>query len=327
MSLDIVGLGNALVDALVLLEDDAVLGELGLTRGTMHPVDDARWREVYARVGTFRVTMDAGGSCANAIATAGLLGASARYCGRVGEDELGQLYARRMEEACGGHALQWTPRPTGKVLSMISPDAERTMVTDLGAATSLPDLERFLPLIDRARVTHFTGYTLFDPQVAVAVRAAMAHAQQVGSLVSLDAADPIVVKIQRDLVWELVEAYADLVFLNDEEASMLAEAPVDEAIRVIGERMGRGTVVVKLGKRGSMILHGGELHHVDVVAATAVDSTGAGDSYAGAYLYGITQGWEPARCGALASHVASRVVSQVGARLDRNALRDIVTSA
>ncbi len=324
---EIAGLGNALVDALVVLDDDDVLTQMGLVRGTMHPVDDERWRQVHARVQHLDVTLDAGGSCANAVATAGLMGADSVYCGRVGDDEMGRMYGERMVQACGQHALQVTHgRPTGKCLSMISAhDAERTMVTDLGAATTIPDLEQVLALVSEARVTHFTGYTLFDEGVRSLVEQAMARVHEVGGLVSLDCADPVVIAIDRDMIWRLVETWADLVFLNAEEASMLTGATPREAVHLIGERMRPGaTVVVKLGKEGSLILTGGRLEEIDIEPVAAVDTTGAGDSYAGGYLYGYVHGWSPRQCGELASAVAARVVAQVGARIhDAQLLRSM----
>ncbi len=121
MPMDVVGLGNALIDALVVIEEGDLCDRMSLIRGTMHPVDDAGWTKVYDEVKHLDVTLDAGGSCANAVATAGLLGADALYCGRVGDDELGEVYAKRMIEACGKHALQVTPgMPTGKSLALIS---------------------------------------------------------------------------------------------------------------------------------------------------------------------------------------------------------------
>src|SRR5688572_21140073 len=103
MPWDGAGLGNALMDALVVGDDDAVLVELGLTRGTMHPVDHAAWQAAYERIKHLHVTFDSGGSCANTVATVGRLGGKALYCGQVGDDQMGHLYASRITEACGGH--------------------------------------------------------------------------------------------------------------------------------------------------------------------------------------------------------------------------------
>jgi len=327
MRYDVVGLGNALVDALVVLEHDGVVEELGLIRGTMHLVDHDRWQEVHEHIRHLEVLLDSGGSCANAVATAGLLGARTTMVGRVGDDDLGQTYRDRMAEACGAEALQIAPGAhTGKCLSMISSvDAERTMVTDLGAATNLPDLEGFAQLASKGRLAHFTGYTMMDEAARRQVVAAMEQARAAGVRISLDAADPMVVQLLRDTLWELIDTTTDLVFLNREEAEMLAGVEAERAIEVIGERTRVGTAVVKLGADGSLVLAGGRLHRIEVNQVDAVDTTGAGDAYAGGFLYGYVNGWPAPACGRLASAVAASVVSQVGARVtDRDLLQRLV---
>lgn len=330
MQWDVAGLGNALIDALVVVQDDSLIDELGLVRGTMHPVDHERWQEVYERIRRNKVTFDSGGSCANAVATAGWLGARATYCGQVGDDQMGLMYAQRMTEACGGHHLRFTDRTaTGKCLSIVSAkDAERTMLTDLGAAIALPDLGAYASVLRSARIAHFTGYTLLDGPMRQIAMEGMHTAHAAGARVSLDAADPFVVVATRDLLWTLLEQYVDIAFLNADEAKVLAEAEPEEAVHAIAERANVRTVVVKLGARGSLVRHEGELYRIDVVPVAAVDTTGAGDAYAGAFLYGLSQGFSPARCGRLASAVASRAVAQIGAVVkDRALLASLVEAS
>lgn len=314
MAVDVAGLGNALIDALVVLEDDSLLDELGLVRGTMHPVDHSRWQEIYERIREHEVTFDSGGSCANAIATVGVLGGSAIYCGQVGDDQMGKLYAQKMNEACGQHALRFVAQPTGKCLSVISKkDAERTMLTDLGAATGLSELGTFLATVRQAKVAHFTGYTLLGGPMRQAALEAIHEAHANGVKVSLDVADPFVVMQLNDLLWNLIDKYCDLVFLNAEEAKALTDKPAEEAVTYIAENANVATVCVKLGGRGSLVWHDGQVHEIPVFSANAIDTTGAGDAYAGGYLYGYVNGWAPAQAGRLASAVAARTVSQIGA--------------
>lgn len=328
MRWQVAGLGNALMDALVVLEDDRVLDQLGLTRGTMHLVNHAEWQRVYEAVRHLKVTFDSGGSCANTVATVGWLGGRARYCGQVGNDQMGLMYADRMERACGGHCLRFTEaQATGKCLAVISTDAERTMLTDLGAAVNLPHIGEFSEVLQDTHVAHFTGYTLLEgPMRSIAINA-MAFAKQHGARISLDAADPFVVLQTRDLLWSLLHEYVDIVFLNADEASKLTETSPEEAIHIIHARAGVETVVVKLGGRGSLVMHRGELFQIPVYKVQAVDTTGAGDSYAGGFLWGTVNGWEPERAGHLASKVASMAVAQVGAVVkDREALAAVVES-
>jgi sugar/nucleoside kinase (ribokinase family) len=300
----------------VVLEDDSLLHELELTRGTMHPVDHERWQQVYERVRLHKVTFDSGGSCANTIATAGRLGASTRYCGQVGDDQMGRMYASLITQACGGHALTFSDdQPTGKCLSIISKaDAERTMLTDLGASVGLSGVGDFAAVLADTRIAHFTGYTLLGGPVKETALAAMDQAKASGAMVSIDAADPFVVDATRDELWRVLREVASIAFLNEVEARALAQLDdPEEAARHIAAEAGLVHTVVKLGRKGSLVLHDGQLARVPIREVKAIDTTGAGDAYAGGFLYGLSQGWEPERCGQLATRVAALTVSQIGA--------------
>ena len=271
------------------------------------------------------VVFDSGGSCANTVATVGRLGGRARYCGQVGDDQMGQLYGSLLEKSCGGHALQFHPsHPTGKCLSIISAaDAERTMLTDLGAAVGLTDLGEFTADLQRTRIAHFTGYTLLDGPMSDVILQAMQLAADGGARVSVDAADPFVVNLIRDRLGQTTERLADVLFLNADEAeAMTGSADPEVAARRLGE--GVAIVAVKLGKRGSLVVDQGQLHEIGVFPVDAVDTTGAGDAYAGGFLYALARGWSTPRAGALASAVAGLAVSQIGAVVhDVAALRRI----
>lgn len=331
MSWDIAGIGNALMDALVMIDDDAVLDQLGLTKGTMHPVSHERWQEVYEQLRDHGVTFDSGGSCANTIATAGRLGCHALYYGQVGDDQMGKLYASLMEKATGGHALRFSKAAaTGKCLSVISrSDAERTMLTDLGAAVGLDSLsDDFQSALRSTRIAHFTGYTLLPGPGQAVVTGAMKVAREAGALVSLDAADPFVVDLVRDLFWDVLRLHTDLVFLNEEEAKHLTGKSAEEAVDIIAEQAHVRTVVVKLGKRGSIVRHGDKRVEIAAHIVDAIDTTGAGDAYAGGFLTGMARDWPIERCGKLASHVAALTVAQVGATVkDADALAAAVRAS
>ena len=176
---DVVGLGNAIMDALVQLPSDDVLSELGYARGQMTPVDDAQWQAAHDRVAGHGIEMASGGSCANTIAAMGLMGAQVSYAGRVGEDSLGAAYTASLRDACGHDALQVSAsHKTGKCLSLISADAERTMLTDLGASVTMDDLGRFDEQIRAAGILHVTGYLLLGEPMASRCMEAIAIAKE-----------------------------------------------------------------------------------------------------------------------------------------------------
>lgn len=321
---DVCGLGNALVDALVRVDDDSVLTELGVTRGHMTPVDHSGWQRAFELVQPHGVEIHSGGSCANTIATLGMMGLNTRYCGQVGEDQLGHLYAARMTEACGGHDLRFTREGnTGKCLSIISArDAERTMLTDLGAAVGLSGLGDFDERIRQTQIFHTTGYLLLGAPMVDRALEAIAVANQAQIPVSLDVADPFVVRMVKDQMWEIVRELVDIVFLNAEEAEVLTGRSPDVAVKMLAEVC--ETVVLKLGHRGSLVHQGGRLYEVGVHKVDAIDTTGAGDAYAAGFLYGRVKGWPVERSAALGARIAAHAVAQVGAVV-RN--RDLLAAA
>ncbi|MES2638283.1 MAG: adenosine kinase [Myxococcota bacterium] len=320
MSFDAVGLGNAIMDALVRV-DDSVIAELGLTRGQMHPVDHDTWHAAYERVHKLGIQVYSGGSCANTVQTLGLLGGRVLYCGQIGSDSYGEMYSRSMLEVCGVHALKTTgEHATGKCLSLISTrDGERTMLTDLGAAVHLPTIGDFADHIRKAKVLHLTGYLFLGGPVRDAAFEAAEVARAAGVPISLDVADPFVARTITADIRELLEKYVDICFLNREEAEVVTELPPERAVELLGGWC--SSAVVKLGGEGSLVRQDGVTHRIPVYPVTVADTTGAGDAYAGGFLYGWLHGWPVERCGELGSRVAALTVSQVGAVCrDRDAI-------
>lgn len=313
MDTDVAGLGNALVDALVRIDNEDVLAELGLTRGQMHPVDHARWTEVYDRLESLGVEIHPGGSCANTIATLAMLGTNSILCGQVGDDEFGRTYAQQMSETCGRHGLRFaTEGNTGKCLSVISAkDAERTLVTDLGAATGLSGVGDFEESIRNSRLLHVTGYLFLGGPMAETAWAAMDVARDAGVPISVDVADPFVINTVKEAMWRALSDYADLAFLNEEEAFALTGKREAEALVEVANHV--HTPVVKLGSKGSLVLQENEIIHVGIHPANAIDTTGAGDSYAAGFIHGWLRGWPLTRCADLGARLGALAVSQIGA--------------
>lgn len=329
MSFDAVGLGNAIMDALVRV-DDSVITELGLTRGQMHPVDHATWNAVYERVHGLGIEVYSGGSCANTVQTLGLLGGKVLYCGQIGDDAFGEMYARSMLEVCGVHALKTTSaHATGKCLSLVSSrDGERTMLTDLGAAVHLPTIGDFAEQIRKARVLHLTGYLFLGGPVRDAAFEAAEVARAAGVPISLDVADPFVARTITNDIRHLLEKYVDVCFLNKEEAEVVTERPPHLAVEHLAGWC--RTAVVKLGGEGSLVRQDGMTHRIPVFPVRVADTTGAGDAYAGGFLYGWLHGWPAERAGELGSRVAALTVAQLGAvcrdRAAVTAAREMVVS-
>lgn len=331
MPIEVAGLGNAIMDALVRIDDDALLEELGLTRGQMHPVDHHRWHAVYERVRGFGVEIHSGGSCANTLSALAQCGAAVRYCGQVGDDVFGEKYAESLASVCGDHALRRSPEHvTGKCLSIISrQDGERTMLTDLGAAVHLASIGDFADTIREARLLHLTGYLFLGGPVREAAFEAVQVAEAAGVPISLDVADPFVARTIRDDIEALLRDHVNVAFLNRHEAELVTGQGAYPAIETLSEWV--DVAVVKLGGEGSLVRTRGHTWHIPVFPTLVRDTTGAGDAYAGGFLYGWLRGWPLDRAGELGSRVASLTVGQVGAvvrdRAAIQAVRDLAAGA
>lgn len=312
MQFQICGLGNALMDVLCPLPSDALLERLGLQKGTMHLKEEQEWQSVFQQVEQLSHETHSGGSCANSMCTAALLGSSVAFCGQVGRDTFGKRYLHALTENGVHSYVHLLPDGnTGKCLSLISPDAERTMLTTLGCAIELESAHLFKQVIEHAKVLHVTGYLFTGGRMPATAKAAIAHARAHNIPISFDVSDPWVVSTFTDTIRDVAELYADIVFMNAAEARALYDLGAEAAMLKLA---GFGkTVILKQGSLGSIIMRGNAQHTIPVHRVSALDTTGAGDAYAGAFLHGWVQGWDLQACGRLASRVAAETVAQTGA--------------
>jgi sugar/nucleoside kinase (ribokinase family) len=312
-ALDVVGVGNALVDVLSH-EEDAVVTKLGLERGVMTMVDHDEAERVYAAQGP-SVELS-GGSAANTIAGLASFGATAGFIGKVGNDAFGDVFAHDLA-ALGvqfSAARADGSGPTGRCHVIVTPDADRTMCTFLGVAGGLHRDDIDEALIGRARVTYLEGYLFDQPAAKEAFRQAAAVAHRSSRRVALSLSDPFCVHRHREEFLQLVEYSVEVLFANEEEICALYE--VDDFDAAL-QQVRRHTDIAALtrGKHGSVIVSGDEVHLVDAVPVERlVDTTGAGDQYAAGFLYGLTQEHDLVTCGRLGSLAAGEVISHLGPR-------------
>jgi sugar/nucleoside kinase (ribokinase family) len=311
--LDVVAIGNALVDVLSHASEQFVADQ-GVPKGSMQLVDEARARTLYEAMGP--AVEISGGSAANTVVGVASFGGRAQYIGKVRDDQLGEVFAHDLRATGVGYttpAARSGPA-TGRCLILITPDAQRTMQTFLGASAHLAVGDVEPDVVRRARILYLEGY-LFDPpaaQEAFRVAAGIAHAA--GRKVALTLSDPFCVDRHRDAFLDLVEHHVDVLFANEVEICALYKVnDFDTALqRVRGHcevaaltRSAQGSVVV-----GNGTVHLVDAHRVDAV----VDTTGAGDLYAAGFLVGLSRGRDLATCGRLGSLAAAEVISHVGAR-------------
>ena len=311
--LDVVAVGSAIVDVLAGAEDSE-LEALGLVKGTMALVDAERSDVLYAAMGP--AVEVSGGSAANTAAGVASFGGAAAFVGKVRDDQFGAVFAHDIR-AVGVHFA--TPPAvegpaTARCLVLVTPDAQRTMTTYLGAATGLAPEDIDDELVARARYTYVEGY-LWDPPEAIhALRRAMGVAHGAGRAVALSLSDPFCVDRHRREFLDLLDGGVDVLFANEVEiVSLLEVASFDRAVAAVAERC--PLAVLTRGPLGSVVVSGASVLEVPATPVPeVVDTTGAGDLYAAGFLYGLSRGADLKRCARLGSLAAAEVISHVGAR-------------
>lgn len=318
---DVVALGNAMVDVIVHA-DDALLREHDMTKGAMTLIDAERAEALYTVMPP--AIERSGGSAGNTIAGVASLGGRGAYIGKVGDDQFGDVF--RHDIRAIGVTYDVPPakgEPTGRCLIFVTPDSQRTMNTYLGAGSLLgpPDLD--VDLIAAARITFMEGY-LWDPPDAKAAfleAAEIAHASD--RKVALTLSDSFCVERHRESFLHLVQHHVDILFANEAEILSLYQVEsFDDALQRV-----RGhceVTALTRSEKGSVVIAGDEMHVIDPVrVGPVVDTTGAGDLYAAAFLYGRSTGRDLATCGRMGSIAAAEVISHVGARPETQ-LADLV---
>jgi len=305
-------MGNALVDVLAYADDDFVT-RTGVEPGAMTMVDAARSDEIYAAMGA--AIEVSGGSAANTAAGVASFGGKGAYIGRVSDDTFGKVFSHDLRSA-GVHfdtPLATTGSPTGRCLVIVTPDAQRTMCTFLGAGAEIDESYVDEAVVASAAVTYLEGYIWDPPAAKDAVRRAAAIAHRADQRVALTLSDPFCVDRHRAEFLELIEGHIDILFANEDEITSLYEVDTfDEALHHV-----RGhceIAALTRGPHGSVIVAGDDVHVIDAHPADVVDTTGAGDLFAAGFLYGLTHGLDLAVCGQLASLGAAEVISHLGAR-------------
>ena len=310
---DVVGIGNALVDVISHAPDD-FLDEHGLVKGWMDLIDTDRAVHLYQALGS-AVEMS-GGSAANTMCGVASFGGTAAYLGKVSDDDLGRVFGHDLLAV----GVQFRPGdhrnevPTGRCIIVVTPDAERTMNTYLGASSLLAISDVDDEAVADGRVLYMEGYLYDRPEAKQAFRHAAGIAHAAGRMVSLTLSDSFCVDRHRDDFLSLVDDEVDLLFGNEAELMALYQTDsFDAAVEALRQHCPLAAITV--GAKGSIIVTEDEL--IDVPRCPVrkvIDTTGAGDLYAAGFLFGLTTGRPLAECGQLGSIAAAEVISHVGPR-------------
>jgi sugar/nucleoside kinase (ribokinase family) len=319
---DVLGIGNAIVDV-ISHADEAFLQKHALAKGSMMLIDEARAETLYAAMGPGVEV--SGGSCGNTMAGIASLGGKGAYFGKVKKDQLGEVFTHDLRSiGVAFDTPQATQGPaTARCLILVTPDAQRTMNTYLGACTGLGPSDIDTKVVAAAQVTYVEGYLWDEPEAKKAVLKAFDAAHAAGRLVSITLSDSFCVDRYRDEFRSLVRDKIDILFGNEAEIKSLYQVDsFEQAVEAV--RKEAKIAALTRSEKGSVVIKGSETHAVPAAPISKlVDTTGAGDLYASGFLYGFTRGKPLAECARLGGIAAAEIISHVGPRPE-TPLKDLI---
>ena len=324
LTYDIYGVGNAILDMEFKGINVEVLTALNIEKGVMTLIDQDRHHELLGHLGGISHSLACGGSVANSIATAAMLGATTFFSCRVAQDQAGVHYHNNLLEAGIGTNLD-LEKPegvTGKMIGLITPDADRTMNTFLGISqdTNVDDLD--LDALLHSKTLYIEGYLLASPTGFACAKRAAEVARSAGILTSISLSDPNMVSFCSDQFNEIIDAGIDLIFSNEREAILFTGAEnIEQATAIMKSKANK--FVITRGSHGAVVYSDGVLAEIESTPVNAVDTLGAGGTFAGTYLYALTQGQSAVQSAKLASYVAAKVVARYGPRLDPDDISEL----
>ena len=318
----ILGIGNALVDIMTMIDDDKILDKFALPKGSMQLVDKTKSEMVKSETVHFNRNLTSGGSAANTIHGLAMLGVKTGFIGSIGNDELGDFFEKDMEFAGIKTMLSRRNSITGTAVALISQDSERTFATHLGAAIELGAMDLNPEYFNGYDILYMEGYLIINKTL---VETACRIAKEKNIKIALDLASYNVVDAKLSDFKEIIERYVDIVFANEEEARSFTGMDPVNALDYISKFC--DVSVIKVGSEGSWIKRGEEIIKIGTAQVDLKDTTGAGDLYASGFLYGFANGLDLGKCGLLGSLLAGKVIEIIGARMDESRFNNIKETA
>ncbi|AFZ42625.1 PfkB domain protein [Halothece sp. PCC 7418] len=327
MAYNVYGLGNALLDIEFKVTPD-LLQNLGIDKGVMTLIEADRQQQLINDLKEYMGKKSGGGSAANTMFAISQFGGKCFYSCKVANDEMGQSYLQDLVD-CGinTNLEHHEPEPgiTGQCLVFVTPDADRTMNTHLGISAQFSEKELVPEAIKESEYTYIEGYLVTDPSSKAAAVKAREIAQQAGKKVALSLSDLNMAKFFKPGFLEMIGDGIDLIFANESEALTMAETEDLGKAADYLKTLSKGFVITR-GPKGSLVYDGENLIEVAPHAVKAVDTVGAGDMFAGAFLYGITNGMSFADAGKLASAASARLVTSYGPRLEPEEAKEVLAT-
>lgn len=306
----VLGMGNALVDIIIPLQQDQILSQFGLPKASMQLVDEEKAMQILNFFDPASITYASGGSAANTIHGLANLGVTTGFIGMVGKDEYGNLFRNDQKNHGIAPHLLTSDQNSGTAITLVSQDSERTFATYLGAAIGLKADLLDDDIWKNYGYFHIEGYLVQNYEL---IRKAMKIAKKHGLKISIDMASYNVVEENKAFLQEMLTDYVDIVFANEEEAKAFTGTSPEEALDVFSELC--DYAVVKIGREGSLVKTKNEKYHIAPAGSVCKDTNGAGDGYAAGFLYGLVNDFDPEKCGKIGSLVAGQVIQVVGPKL------------
>lgn len=305
-----VGVGNALVDVLLQLENDQILASFGIQKGAMDLIDEQQMMSIRKAQDNLKKTQAPGGSVCNTMRAIARLGGSVGFIGKIGTDNVGAYYEEALKKANVTSYFRRVPGISGSSTVMISPDAERTMATYLGPAAALTAEEISDEMLSAYDLIYIEGYLIVNEPLFVPV---LKQAKRLGLKVALDLSNFNIVNGFKDLLSDVIPTYVDILFSNESEAEAFTGKKEQEAVSDLSRMV--DISVLTLGSKGALVGRKGESVRVPVSGGVPKDTTGAGDHFAAGFLYGLLSGQSLEKSARVGSFLAGCAVDVVGAQI------------
>ena len=314
----VIGIGNALVDVIIKLRDEKLLNDFSLPKGSMQLVDNKTALKIESETKGSETIMASGGSAANTIHGLAKLGIETGFIGKIGHDNHGDFFRNDIVSAGIKQYISHGNDSTGRAITLVSPDSERTFATFLGSAIELnaSDIDG-IPFSNYS-VLHVEGYLVQNQKL---VETALKIAKLNGLKTSLDLASYNVVEANKEFLQNTIQNHVDIVFANEDEAFALTGKNPEEAAEAIS--LICNIAVVKTGSSGSIIQKGKEQSKIGVIDVQCIDTTGAGDLYAAGFLYGLSKNLHVSKCGKIGALLAGKVIEYLGAKIPASGWAEI----
>jgi sugar/nucleoside kinase (ribokinase family) len=313
---NILGIGNALVDVVTVIDDEQILRKFSLPKGSMQLVDGEKSEKI--KVGTVRFKRTL--TSANTIHGLSSLGVSTGFIGSIGNDETGDFFEDDLKNAGVKPFLHRRQTHTGTAVALITPDSERTFATHLGAAVEMNAIDLNSSDFKDYDILYLEGYLIIN-KLLVETACKIAKANQM--TIALDLASYNVVEAKLADFREIVEKYVNIIFANEEEAKAFTGLDAETAVFRLSELC--ETAVIKVGSRGSWLKRGEEVIKIGTIPVNSIDTIGAGDLYASGFLYGVAMNDSLENCGLYGAILSGKVIEIAGARLDNTKWKEIKT--